>query len=148
MELERLRHSASHIMADAVQQLFPGAKLGIGPAIEDGFYYDFDREEPFVPEDLVRIEKKMREIVSEGAKFTHEVIKKKEAIKLFEKRCEQYKVELIKELDAAEVSVYRHGRFADLCKGPHLDSAGEVKHFNLLSIAGAYWQGNQSNPML
>ena len=148
MELERLRHSTSHIMADAVKQLYPEVKLGIGPAIEDGFYYDFDREEPFVPEDLAKIEEKMREIVSEDEKFTQEMMKKDKAIELFEKMGEKYKVELIKELDVAEVSIYRHGKFMDLCKGPHVNSTGEAKNFKLLSIAGAYWRGNENNPML
>ena len=148
MELDKLRHSASHIMADAVKQLYPAVKLGIGPAIEDGFYYDFDREEPFVPEDLAKIEKKMREIVSGNDKFVRETMKKNDALKLFEKRDEKYKVELIKELDMDEVSIYRHGAFLDLCKGPHLNSTGEVKVFKLLSIAGAYWRGNENNPML
>ena len=148
MDLERLRHSASHIMADAVKQLYPEARLGIGPAIEDGFYYDFDREEPFVPEDLAKIEKKMREIVSRDERFMHETVDKKEALKLFEGIGEKYKVELIRDLPGDSVSVYRHGKFADLCKGPHVGSTGEVKHFKLLSIAGAYWRGNENNPML
>ena len=148
MDLEKLRHSASHIMADAVRQLYPDVKLGIGPAIEDGFYYDFDREEPFAPEDLAKIEKKMREITSKDDNFTQEMMKKKEALKLFEKMGGKYKAELIKELDVDEVSIYRHGDFVDLCKGPHVNSTGEVKHFKLLSIAGAYWRGNENNPML
>jgi len=148
MELERLRHSASHIMADAVKQLYPDAKLGIGPAIEDGFYYDFDRSESFVPEDLAKIEKKMQEIVSKNEKFTQEMMKKENALKLFKDMGEKYKVELIKELAIDEVSIYRHGNFVDLCKGPHVDSTGEVKNFKLLSIAGAYWHGNENNPML
>ena len=148
MDLERLRHSASHIMADAVKQLYPGVKLGIGPAIEDGFYYDFERDEPFVPDDLVRIEEKMRQIASKNDSFTQEMVKKKEAVRLFEEAGEKYKVEIIKELEAEEVSVYRHGDFADLCKGPHVKSTGEVKSFKLLSIAGAYWRGNENNPML
>ncbi len=148
MDLERLRHSASHIMADAVKQLYPGVKLGIGPAIEDGFYYDFERDEPFVPEDLARIEEKMRQIASKNDSFTQEMIKKEEATRLFEKAGEKYKVELIKELEAEEVSVYRHGDFVDFCRGPHVKSTGEVKSFKLLSIAGAYWRGNENNPML
>jgi threonyl-tRNA synthetase len=148
MDLEKLRHSASHIMADAVKELYPGVKLGIGPAIEDGFYYDFDREEPFVPEDLAKIEKKMRQIASKDEKFTREMMKKKEALKLFEKMGEKYKAELIKELEVEEVSVYKHGNFVDLCKGPHVESTGQIKNFKLLSIAGAYWRGNENNPML
>jgi threonyl-tRNA synthetase len=135
-------------MADAVRQLYPDVKLGIGPAIEDGFYYDFDREEPFVPDDLAKIEEKMREIVSKNDKFTQEMMGKDEALKLFEKMGEKYKAELIKELNVEEVSIYRHGNFVDLCKGPHVNSTGEVKNFKLLSIAGAYWRGNENNPML
>ena len=148
MDLEKLRHSASHIMANAVKALYPGVKLGIGPAIEDGFYYDFDREESFVPEDLAKIEKKMREIVSMKDKYNKETMKKEEAHKLFEKMGEKYKTELIKELETGEISVYKHGSFTDLCKGPHVDSTGQVKHFKLLSIAGAYWRGSENNPML
>ena len=148
MEIERLRHSASHIMADAVKQLYPEVKLGIGPAIEDGFYYDFDREEPFVPEDLAKVEKKMNEIVSKNEKFTQKMMKKDEALKLFEEMGEKYKAELIKELNVDELSIYRHGDFVDLCKGPHVNSTGEVKNFKLLSIAGAYWRGSENNPML
>jgi len=148
MDLEKLRHSVSHIMADAVKQLYPEVKLGIGPAIEDGFYYDFDRIEAFVPEDLAKIEKKMRQIISKNEKFTKKMIKKNEAIKLFTKMGEKYKVELIKELNVDEVSLYQHGDFVDLCKGPHIGSTGEAKSFKLLSIAGAYWRGNENNPML
>ncbi|MBL7071496.1 MAG: threonine--tRNA ligase [Candidatus Omnitrophica bacterium] len=148
MDLEKLRHSASHIMADAVKQLYPEVKLGMGPAIEDGFYYDFDREEPFVPEDLVKIEKVMREIISEGGAFTHEDMGRDAALKLFEKMGEKYKVELIKGLPDEKVSIYKHGKFTDLCKGPHVGSTGEVKNFKLLSIAGAYWRGSENNPML
>ena len=148
MDFGKLRHSASHIMADAVKQLYPDVKLGIGPAIQDGFYYDFDRSEPFVPEDLAKIEKKMRQIVSKNDKFKHRMIKKDEALKFFEKMGEKYKAELIKELEVKEVSIYRHGDFVDLCKGPHVNSTGEIKNFKLLSIAGAYWRGNENNPML
>ncbi len=148
MDLERLRHSASHVMAGAVKELYPEVKLGIGPAIEDGFYYDFDREEAFTPEDLSKIEKKMREIVARDEKFTREMMDRPAALKLFEKMGEKYKAELIKELPDAQVSIYRHGAFTDLCKGPHADSTGEVKHFKLLSIAGAYWRGSENNPML
>ena len=148
MDLEKLRHSASHIMADAVKELYPGVKLGIGPSIEDGFYYDFDSEEPFVPEDLAKIEEKMHKIVSKDEKFSQQMMKKGEALKLFEKMGEKYKAELIRELKGEEVSIYKHGDFMDLCKGPHIDSTGEVKNFKLLSIAGAYWRGNENNPML
>jgi len=148
MNLEALRHSASHIMADAVRQLYPGVKLGIGPAIENGFYYDFDRKEPFTPEDVAGIESKMRQIAQKNQEFTKEVISKKEAVRLFKSRKEPYKLELLKELKGEKVSIYRHGKFVDLCKGPHIKSTGEVKAFKLLSIAGAYWRGNENNPML
>ncbi|NQT07198.1 MAG: threonine--tRNA ligase, partial [Candidatus Omnitrophica bacterium] len=146
MNLETLRHSASHIMADAVKRLYPKVKLGIGPAIDNGFYYDFEREEPFVPEDLEKIEQEMRNIVKENSEFTKEMISKKEAEKLFKK--ETYKLELIKELEGSTVTIYRHGKFVDLCKGPHVNATGEVNVFTLLSIAGAYWRGNENNPML
>jgi threonyl-tRNA synthetase len=135
-------------MADAVKQLYNDVKLGIGPAIEDGFYYDFDRAEPFAPEDLPRIEAKMREIIAKNDKFVCETIKKEDAVSLFQKMSEKYKVEIIRELPGDKVSIYRHGKFVDLCKGPHIDSTGEVSHFKLLSIAGAYWRGNENNPML
>ena len=144
--LDALRHSCSHVMADAVKRLFPDVKLAIGPAIEDGFYYDFDREEPFKPEDLAVIEKEMAKIIKEGRDFLKEDISKKEALELFAK--EPYKVELINKLEGDQVSVYRHGGFADLCKGPHVSSTGEIKAFKLLSIAGAYWHGIETNPML
>lgn len=148
MNLETLRHSASHIMADAVKQLYPDVKLGIGPAIEDGFYYDFDRKDAFAPEDLAKIEEKMREIVSKNDKFVREEMKKPDAVALFEKMGEKYKVEIIQELEGGKVTVYKHGNFADLCRGPHVNSTGEVKNFKLLSIAGAYWRGSENNPML
>ncbi len=148
MNLETLRHSASHIMADAVKQLYPEVKLGIGPAIEDGFYYDFDRKDAFRPEDLAKIEAKMREIVAKNDKFVCETLKKKDAIALFKKMGEKYKVEIIEDLEGDEVTIYKHGKFTDLCKGPHVNSTGEVKSFKLLSIAGAYWRGNENNPML
>jgi threonyl-tRNA synthetase len=148
MDINVLRHSASHIMADAVKQLYPDVKLAIGPAIENGFYYDFDRPGPFVPEDLEKIEKKMREIVNSKAPFKKEIMSREKAIDLFKKMGESYKVELLQELPDAEVSIYRHGNFTDLCRGPHVDNTGDVKVFKLLSIAGAYWRGCESNPML
>ncbi|MFH0840274.1 MAG: threonine--tRNA ligase [Candidatus Omnitrophota bacterium] len=148
MNLETLRHSASHIMADAVKELHPDVKLGIGPSIEDGFYYDFDRKDAFVPEDLAKIEAKMREIISKDDKFTCEEMKKQDAIAFFKKTGEKYKVEIIQELEGDKITIYKHGKFTDLCKGPHVNSTGEVKSFKLLSIAGAYWRGNENNPML
>jgi threonyl-tRNA synthetase len=133
-------------MADAVKKLFPDAKLGIGPAIEDGFYYDFDRKEPFKPEDLAVIEREMARIIKEDLEFKHEEASKKEALKIFAR--EPYKLELINKLEGSSVSIYRHGKFADLCKGPHVTSTGAIKAFKLLSIAGAYWHGIETNPML
>jgi len=133
-------------MADAVKKLFPKVKLGIGPAIENGFYYDFDKEDGFVPEDLEKIEKEMKEIIKEDFEFKKEEISKKDALKLFKK--EPYKVELINNLEGDTVSIYRHGKFSDLCKGPHAGSTGQIKAFKLLSIAGAYWHGIETNPML
>jgi len=147
-DLEALRHSASHIMADAVKKLYPSVKLGIGPAIENGFYYDFARTEPFTPKDLEKIEKEMRRITNKDEKFIKQEITKKEAIKLFKKKKEIYKLELIEALKDKKVSLYKHGKFTDLCKGPHVESTGQVKFFKLLSIAGAYWRGNENNPML
>jgi len=148
MDLETLRHSASHIMADAVKRLYPQAKLGIGPAIADGFYYDFDIEETIAPEDLPRIENEIKKIIKENSSFTQEKMPKKEAKEFFKKRGETYKLELIDRIEDKDVSIYKHGNFADLCKGPHVKSTGEVKHFKLLSLAGAYWHGIETNPML
>ncbi|MBL7155836.1 MAG: threonine--tRNA ligase [Candidatus Omnitrophica bacterium] len=148
MNLEALRHSASHIMADAVKRLYPKAKLGIGPAISDGFYYDFDIEESIKPEDLERIEVEMKKIVKENTKFTCQEIPKKEATSLFKKLGEDYKLELIEGIKDSKVSIYRHGNFIDLCKGPHVNTTGEAKVFKLLSLAGAYWRGLETNPML
>ena len=135
-------------MAQAVKSLWPEAKLGIGPSIEDGFYYDFDKETPFVPEDLEKIEAKMREIIKKNYRFESEELKKEEAIKLFEKMKELYKVSLIKDIPSETVTIYRDGEFTDLCRGPHAESTGKIKAFKLLSIAGAYWHGIETNPML
>ncbi|MBU4313035.1 MAG: threonine--tRNA ligase [Candidatus Omnitrophica bacterium] len=144
--LDALRHSCSHVMADAVKRLFPKVKLGIGPAIEDGFYYDFDKKDGFAPEDLVRIEKEMQGIIKADQEFKYSEISKKEALKLFKK--EPYKTELINNLEGDTVSLYKHGKFVDLCRGPHVKSTGEVKAFKLLNLAGAYWHGIETNPML
>jgi threonyl-tRNA synthetase len=141
-------HSTSHIMAQAVQDLFPGTKLGIGPAIEEGFYYDFDKKEPFTPDDLEKIEKRMAEIIRENLPFEREELSKDKASNLFREKSEKYKLELINELDCNNVSIYKQGNFVDLCRGPHLFSAGKVKAFKLLQVAGAYWKGSEKNPML
>ncbi len=146
--LRILRHGTSHVMAQAVKELFPEALITIGPSIEDGFYYDFDYPTGFSPEDLERITLRMQEIIDKDLKFQREVLPRGEAIKLFEEKGEKYKVELIKEIPDNEVSLYRQGDFIDLCQGPHLPSTGRIKSFKLLSIAGAYWRGSEDNPML
>ncbi|OGX00008.1 MAG: threonine--tRNA ligase [Omnitrophica WOR_2 bacterium GWA2_44_7] len=149
MELSTLRHSCSHIMAQAVKELWPEVKLGIGPSIEDGFYYDFDKKEPFGPDDLAKIEQKMQALVNERLPFIREEISRKEALALFSGLGEKYKMDLINELPADTVSLYKTGgRFTDLCRGPHIESTDKVKNFKLLSIAGAYWHGIETNPML
>lgn len=148
MDLNTLRHSTSHVMAQAIKMLWPKAKLGIGPSIEDGFYYDIDKEDPFTPEDLERIEDKMRDIIQADYKFQRQEMKKAEALKLFKKHGETYKVELIKDIPEEKVTVYKDGDFIDLCRGPHLESTGQIGAFKLLSIAGAYWHGIETNPML
>jgi len=149
MNLDTLRHSCSHVMAQAVKELWPQAKLGIGPSIEDGFYYDFDKPEPFTDEDLMKIEKKMWEIIKRDEPFVKEEISKPEAIELFKKLKEDYKLELINALPDDKVTIYKTGAgFLDLCRGPHVGSTGEIKAFKLLSVAGAYWHGIETNPML
>ncbi|HEY4687535.1 MAG TPA: threonine--tRNA ligase [Candidatus Subteraquimicrobiales bacterium] len=142
------RHSASHILAQAVTELFPEVKLGIGPATKDGFYYDFDLERSFTPEDLGKIEKKMNRIIQGNLSFQREVLPRGKAIELFKSLNQPYKVELIQEIEDDKVSVYRHGEFVDLCRGPHVPTTGRIRSLKLLSIAGAYWKGNEKNPML
>jgi threonyl-tRNA synthetase len=144
--LEKMRHSAAHVMAEAVQSIFPGARFGIGPAIEDGFYYDFELPRALVPEDLTAIESKMKEIISANLPFVGEELNKAKAKKLFSEQ--PYKLELIEELPDKIVTIYRQGSFVDLCRGPHVNSTGEVKAFKLTSIAGAYWRGDERRPML
>ena len=145
-----LRHTASHVMAAAVKKLFPNAKLAIGPAIENGFYYDFDMDESFTPEDLEKIEKEMKRIIKKNEREVRFTLPRTEAIKLMEEKGEPYKVELIRDLPEDEViSFYKQGdEFVDLCAGPHLPSTGKIKAFKLTSIAGAYWRGNEKNKML
>lgn len=144
-----LRHSASHILAQAVLRLYDGVKLAIGPAIENGFYYDFDAPKPFTPEDLDKIQKEMEKIVKENLKIERVIISRGEAIAMFEEKGETYKVELICDLPAdAEISLYRQGEFVDLCAGPHAPSTGKVKAIKLQSIAGAYWRGDEKRKML
>jgi threonyl-tRNA synthetase len=145
-QVARMRHSASHVMAEAVQCLFPEAKFGIGPMIENGFYYDFELPRALVPEDLPVIENKMREIVSQDVPFVAEKISKEKAQSLF--ATQPYKLELIDEIGDTNVTIYRQGSFTDLCRGPHLASTGEVKAFRLTHLAGAYWRGDEKRPML
>jgi threonyl-tRNA synthetase len=135
-------------MAQAVKRLFPGVKVAIGPAIEDGFYYDFAKDEPFTPEDLARIEAAMREITKADYPFERQEMPREQAIAFFRERGEPYKVEILEGIDASRVSLYRQGDFIDLCRGPHVSSTGHVKHFKLLSSSGAYWRGDERNPML
>jgi threonyl-tRNA synthetase len=145
-QLETMRHSAAHIMAEAVQSLFPETKFAIGPAIDDGFYYDFDLPRPLTPEDLPAIEKKMKEIIKANLPFKQNEMSKEEARKLF---CNQpYKLELINDIEGDIVGVYQQGDFTDLCRGPHVRYTSQVKAFKLTSIAGAYWRGDEHNKML
>ena len=143
-----IRHSAAHLMAQAVKDLFPKAKVTIGPAIENGFYYDFDMDTPFTPEDLERIEARMTKLASANQKIERRVLSSADAVALFSDMGESYKVELINDLGVDTVSVYSQGEFADLCRGPHLPSTSRLKAFKLLSIAGAYWRGDEKNRML
>ncbi|MHB1007375.1 MAG: threonine--tRNA ligase [Chloroflexota bacterium] len=143
-----MRHSAAHVMAEAVQEIFPGAKLGIGPAIKDGFYYDFDLPRPLTPEDLPAIEQRMARIVKANQAFTREELTKEEAKHLFTEMNQPYKVELIDNLEDQKVSIYRQGTFVDLCRGPHVQATGEIKAFKVLNVAGAYWRGDEHRPML
>ena len=148
--LETIRHDTAHILAMAVQELFPGTQVTIGPVIEDGFYYDFARKEPFTNEDLEKIEKKMKEIVDRDEKTYREVWKRNDAVKHFKKKGEIYKAEIINSIpENEEVSIYFHGKWHDLCRGPHLISTGKIgKYFKLTKVSGAYWRGDSSNEML
>jgi threonyl-tRNA synthetase len=147
--LEIIRHDAAHLMAEAVKELFPETQVTIGPAIENGFYYDFARKIPFALDDLEKIEAKMREIAKRDEKLTREVLKRDDAVKFFESIGEKYKAELIASIPANEdISLYRQGSFIDLCRGPHAPSTSHVKHFKLMKLAGAYWRGDSRNEML
>ena len=142
--VEVIRHSTSHIMAQAVKRIYKDAKLAIGPSIENGFYYDFDLENPLSAEDLGKIEDEMNKIISENLSFERIDISKEEAIKLMEEKGESYKVELINDLPEGEnISLYKQGDYIDLCRGPHILSTKYVKAFKLISVAGAYWRGNE-----
>ena len=148
--LEVLRHDTAHILAMAVQDLYPGTQVTIGPVIENGFYYDFARKEPFTESDLIKIEKKMEKIIDRNEKTSRHVWKREDAINHFKKIGEKYKAEIIESIPAGEeVSIYSHGNWSDLCRGPHLSSTGKiVKAFKLIKVSGAYWRGDSNNEML
>jgi threonyl-tRNA synthetase len=145
-KVERIRHSASHVMAEVMQSLFPDAKFGIGPVIDNGFYYDFDLPRSLTPDDLPIIESKMAEIIAQDLPFTSEEVSREEAKGTF--AAQPYKLELIDEIPEDQMGIYQQGSFIDLCRGPHVSSTGEIKAFKLLSIAGAYWRGDEKRPML
>lgn len=147
-ELDTLRHSTAHVLAHAVSNLYPGAKFGIGPTIDDGFYYDIDLDVALTPEDLPKIEAEMKKIVGENQPFIREELSAKEAEALFAKMNQPFKVEIIKTFGNDVYSIFKEGSFTDLCRGPHVDRAGRIKVFKLLSIAGAYWRGDQKNKQL
>ncbi len=148
-DLDKLRHSCSHVMAQAVKELWPQTRIAIGPAIENGFYYDFDRARPFTPDDLKLIEKRMREIISRRPPFTQSYMPRDDAVKMFREMDEPYKVDLIENLPDEKVSIYKTGdEWLDLCKGPHIENAGQIRAYKLLSVAGAYWRGDENNAML
>ncbi|MBN2168956.1 MAG: threonine--tRNA ligase [Actinobacteria bacterium] len=145
---EAYRHSASHLLAQAFKKLYPEARLAIGPAIDDGFYYDFSMETPVTPEDLPGIEEEMERLIEDDIPIVREELSKEEAVELFSKAGESYKVELLEEIEDDRVTIYRQGDFIDLCRGPHLKSTGELKAVKLLSVAGAYWKGDEKREML
>ncbi len=146
--LEIYRHSTSHVMAHSVKDLFPGTMVAIGPATDEGFYYDFDMERALTPEDLEKIEKRMKDIIKKNSPFLRKEIRRDEANEFFRRMGEDYKVEIVEEIEDDRVSVYEEDGFVDLCRGPHLPSTGYIKAFKLLSIAGAYWRGDERNKML
>lgn len=147
--LEQLRHSCAHVMAQTVQELFPGTKLAIGPAIENGFYYDFDSDHKFTPDDLPKIEKRMQEIAAEKHAFICHPQKREQARRFFEQRKENYKIEILDNIPATEpISLYQQSSFIDLCRGNHVENTGQIKYFRLTHISGAYWRGDEKNPML
>ena len=146
--LQVLWHSASHIMAQAVKTIYPDAHLGIGPSISNGFYYDFQVGSTLTISELPKIERKIKEIIKKDQQFVKKILSKKEAISIFKEQGEQFKLELIQEITDQEVTVYQNGQFIDLCRGPHVPSTGYVKHLKLLNVAGAYWHGDERNPVL
>ena len=147
--LDVIRHSAAHLLAQAVKNIFPEAQVTIGPVIEDGFYYDFSYKRPFTPEDLVRIEKKMSELAKQNIEINRKVMQRQAAIDYFDSIGEKYKSEIISSIpEGEEVSLYEQGDFTDLCRGPHVPSTGKLKVFKLMKLAGAYWRGDSKNEML
>src|SRR5919198_392396 len=148
--LELIRHDAAHVLAEAVQELWPGTQVTIGPVIENGFYYDFARNEPFTPDDFPAIEKKMREIIGRNKPFRKEVWPREKARKFFRDKGEAYKVELVDAIpEDQEIRIYSQGEWSDLCRGPHMPTTGYVgSAFKLMKVAGAYWRGDSNNPML
>ncbi|HEX2727737.1 MAG TPA: TGS domain-containing protein, partial [Beijerinckiaceae bacterium] len=148
--LELIRHDAAHVLAEAVQTLYPGTQVTIGPVIENGFYYDFARHEPFTPDDFPAIEKKMREIIGQDKPFTKESWSRDKAKQVFRDKGENFKVELVDAIPEGEdLKIYRQGEWFDLCRGPHMTSTGKVGNaFKLMKVAGAYWRGDANNPML
>ena len=143
--LEVLNHSTSHLLAEAIQELYPDAKFGFGPAIENGFYYDIDFVNPISEEDLAKIEKKMHELSSKDEKIVRNVLTKEEALEVFKDN--PYKIELIEGINE-DITTFTQGKFVDLCRGPHIMSTGQIKYFKLLSLAGAYWRGDSKNKQL
>ncbi|HEU5230533.1 MAG TPA: threonine--tRNA ligase [Ktedonobacteraceae bacterium] len=146
--VQRMRHSAAHVMAEAVQELFPDARFAIGPAIEDGFYYDFDLPRALTPDDLPEIEARMQRIVSEKYPFLRDRWPREKALEYFGNKGQNYKVEIIENLPDAEVGIYQQGNFLDLCRGPHVENTGQIGPFKLMRVAGAYWRGDERRPML
>src|SRR5579884_596469 len=146
--LQRMRHSAAHVMAEAVQEIFPNARFAIGPAIEDGFYYDFELPRPLTPEDLPDIEQRMRRIIAERHPFRQERWPREKALEYFRQKDQPYKVEIIENLPDEEVGIYQQGNFLDLCRGPHVENTGQIGPFKLMRVAGAYWRGDEHRPML
>ena len=147
--IDVLRHSCAHLMAQAVQELFPSAQVTIGPTVEDGFYYDFAYERPFTPEDLTKIEKKMKSLADLGQTVTRSLMSRDEAVALFKVKGEDYKVDILNSIpDTEDLSFYQQGDFIDLCRGPHVPSTRHIKAFKLTKVAGAYWRGDSNNEML
>ncbi len=146
--IQRMRHSAAHVMAEAVQEIFPDARFGIGPAIEDGFYYDFELPRALTPDDLPDIEKRMARIVAGKYPFVRDRWPREKALEYFRDKGQVYKVELIENLPDAEVGIFRQHNFLDLCRGPHVANTGEIGPFKLMRVAGAYWRGDENRPML